>query len=133
MIRKIFSATPLYPDAGLLLLRFFSAFLMYYGYDKLINFSEKAAYWPDPLHVGGGVSLGLTIFAELVCPVFIILGLQMRLALVPAILNMCFAILIGHAGQPFLAREHAFSFLVPFVVLFFTGPGKYSLDAGIHK
>ncbi|MCK6617792.1 MAG: DoxX family protein [Cyclobacteriaceae bacterium] len=133
MIYKFVTRTPFYPDAGLLILRLFSLFLMYYGYDKLVNFSEKAAYWPDPFYIGRAASLSLTIFAELVCPVFIIFGLFMRVALLPAIINMSLAIFIGHTGQPFLAREHAFSFLIPFVVLFLTGPGKYSLDASIHK
>lgn len=129
MFKKILSPTPVSLNAGLLLLRLFSLFLMYYGYDKVVNFSDKAAYWPDPLNVGSAASLSLTIFAELVCPVFIILGLFTRLALIPAIINMGFAILIGHTGQPFLAREHAFSFLVPFLVLFLAGPGNYSIDA----
>jgi putative oxidoreductase len=69
----------------------------------------------------------------LICPVFIILGFYTRVALVPAMFNMIMAILIGHSGQPFMEREHAFSFLVPFVVIFLTGPGRYSLDSIIRK
>lgn len=129
MFKRLFETKPFSVDAGLLLLRLFSLFLMYYGYDKAINFAEKASYWPDPFHIGGSASLSLTIFAELICPLFIVLGLFTRLALLPAIVNMIFAILIGHVGQPFIEREHAFSFLIPFVVLFLTGPGKYSVDA----
>ena len=106
---------------------------MYQGWDKVIHFQEKQSYWPDPFHIGGTASLSLTIFAELVCPAFIIVGFLTRVALIPAMVNMVMAILIGHVGQPFLAREHAFSFLVPFIVLFLTGPGRYSVDQALKK
>jgi putative oxidoreductase len=129
MLRRLLSIKPFSFDAGVLVLRLFSLFLMYQGYDKVMNFEEKASYWPDPFHIGGTASLSLTIFGELVCPIFIILGLMTRIALIPSIINMTFAILIGHTGQPFLEREHAFSFLIPFIAIFLMGPGKYSLDA----
>jgi putative oxidoreductase len=133
MLKKLLETGPLSIDAGVLLLRLFSLFLMYYGWDKVMNFEAKAANWPDPFHIGGPASLALTIFAELICPVFIILGFLTRLALLPAITNMTMAILIGHTGQPFMMREHAFSFLVPFVAIFLMGPGKYSMDALRNK
>jgi putative oxidoreductase len=129
MFKRLFETRPFSIDAGLFLLRLFSLFLMYHGYDKAIHFTEKASYWPDPFHIGGTASLSLTIFAELICPIFIVMGFLMRVALIPAIVNMIFAIFIGHVGQPFIEREHAFSFLIPFVVLFLSGPGKYSVDA----
>ena len=129
MWRKLLSSKPFLIDAGVLILRIFTGFLIYYGWDKLVNFKEKASYWPDPLHVGSTASLSLTIFAELVCPVFVVLGLFTRVALVPVLFNMAMAILIGHTGQPFMEREHAFSFFMPFLAIFLIGPGKYSLDA----
>jgi putative oxidoreductase len=133
MLKRLLSSKPFSIDAGVLLLRLFSVFLMVYGWDKYINFEEKASYWPNPFHIGGVATLVLTIIAELICPVFIILGFYTRVALVPAMFNMIMAILIGHSGQPFMEREHAFSFLVPFVVIFLTGPGRYSLDSIIRK
>ncbi|MCU0397920.1 MAG: DoxX family protein [Cyclobacteriaceae bacterium] len=133
MLRKLLSIKPISIDAGVLLLRLFSVFLMVYGWDKFINFEEKSSYWPNPFHIGSVATLVLTIVAELVCPVFIILGFYTRIALVPAMINMIMAILIGHTGQPFMEREHAFSFLIPFVVIFLNGPGRYSMDAIIRK
>lgn len=127
------SPTPYSVDLALVFLRMFTLFLVYYGYDKLIHFAEKATYWPDPFGIGPASALRLTVFAELVCPLFVFLGLFTRLALIPAIINMLFAVLIGHTGQPFMEREHAFSFLIPFVVIFLTGPGKYSIDAILRK
>jgi putative oxidoreductase len=133
MLKKLLETGPLSIDAGALLLRLFSLFLMYYGWDKVVNFEAKAPDWPDPFHIGGAASLTLTIFAELICPVFILLGFLTRIALIPAIINMSMAILIGHTGQPFIAREHAFSFLIPYIAIFLIGPGRYSIDAMRNK
>jgi len=134
MLKKLLSSKPFALDAGLLLLRLFSGLVMMnYGWDKLMNFTEKAAYWPDPFHVGGSASLALTIFGELISPFFITLGLFTRIALIPAIINMIMAIAIGHVGQPLDAREHALSFLIPYLVLFLTGSGRYSLDSFVLK
>jgi putative oxidoreductase len=134
MFRWLFRSHPVGVDAAILLLRFSSSlWLMYYGWDKYVRFQEKSVSWPDPFHIGSPASLSLTIFAELICPVFILTGLFTRLALIPAIFNMIMAILIGHAGQPFTTREHAFSFLIPFLVIFLLGPGKFSADRLISK
>jgi len=134
MLKKLLTTKPFATDAGLLLLRLFSGLVMMnYGWDKLMNFTEKAAYWPDPFHVGGSASLALTIFGELICPFFITLGLFTRIALIPAGINMIMAIAIGHVGQPLDAREHALSFLIPYLVLFLLGPGRFSADAGFLK
>lgn len=133
MLKRLLGHASISVDVAVLLLRLFTLFLVYYGYDKLVHFEEKATYWPDPFHVGPEISLGLTVFAELICPLFVFMGLFTRLALLPAIINMLFAVLIGHTGEPFMAREHAFSFLIPFIVIFLTGPGKYSLDATLRK
>lgn len=133
MLKRLLNPTPFSVDLGLLLLRTFTLFLVYYGYDKTVHFTEKAAYWPDPFKIGGEATLMLTILAELVCPLFVFLGLFTRVALIPAIINMLFAVLIGHGGEPFIQREHAFSFLIPFVVIFLAGPGKFSIDAILRK
>ena len=133
MLNRLLSSKPFLIDAAVLVLRLFSAFLMYYGWDKFTNFEEKSSYWHDPFHIGRAASLSLTIFAELICPVFVILGLFTRIALVPVLINMAVAILIGHTGQPFMEREHAFSFFMPFVAIFLIGPGRYSLDALRNK
>ena len=131
---KLFSVKAISIDSGLLLLRIFSGlFMMYYGWDKLVHFDEKAADWVDPFLLGGTISLGLTILAELICPVFITIGLYTRVALIPAVINMVVAILVGHSGQPLIEREHAFSYLIPYVVIFLAGPGRYSLDGFLRK
>ena len=58
----------------------------------------------------------------------VIFGAFYRLALIPMIFSMCVAFLLVHRGQPFVAKELAFIYLVIFVVLFVMGAGRYSLD-----
>lgn len=129
MMKFLFSSKPLALDLALLVLRLGSAgMMMTHGWNKLMNFQEKSVSWPDPLHVGHSVSLGMTIFAELFCAGFLLVGLFSRLALVPLLFLMAIAVFVIHAGDSFGDKEHAVLFLVPYVVLFFTGPGAYSLD-----
>ena len=117
-------------DLALFILRVGSAgMMMTHGWNKLMNFQDKSVSWPDPLHVGHSVSLGMTVFAELFCAGFLLLGLFSRLALVPLIFLMAVAVFVIHAGDSFGDKEHAVLFLVPYIVLFLTGPGIYSLDS----
>tara|TARA_B100001093_G_scaffold175037_1_gene167815 strand:- start:10 stop:141 length:132 start_codon:yes stop_codon:yes gene_type:complete len=41
---------------------------------------------------------------------------------------MLVAFTIAHDGDPFSRKEKAFVYLIAFLTLYFTGPGKYSLD-----
>ena len=116
-------------DIALLLLRVPAGlFLMQYGWEKFTKYSESSVDFPDPLGVGSPISLALCISAELFCAGFLVLGLFSRFALVPLIINMAMIAFVIHSGDPIKEREHAFTFLVTFLALFLTGPGKYSLD-----
>ena len=119
-----------FADVGILVLRVsFAGFLLCaHGWDKLIHYSEKAASFPDPLHVGNAVSLALAVFAEAFCAAGVVVGAATRLALIPLIINMGVASFIVHAGMPFGKRELALVYFIVFVALFFTGPGRFSID-----
>lgn len=117
---------------GLLILRVAAgAFMITHGLPKLTNMLSGNSKFGDPLGIGSGVSLGLTVFAEFVCSILIILGLATRLALIPQIITMAVAAFIVHGSDPFGKKEMAFLYLVVFVVLFIMGPGKYSVDNAI--
>ncbi|MBV9403889.1 MAG: DoxX family membrane protein, partial [Acidobacteriaceae bacterium] len=68
-------------DCGLLVLRLcFGLLLLFnHGVPKLLRFSQMAAHFPDPLHVGSKISLVLVLIAELVCAVLVVIGLATRL------------------------------------------------------
>jgi putative oxidoreductase len=110
-----------------------SLMLMKHGLDKLMHFSQKAGGFADPFGIGSTASLSLAVFAEFFCAVFIILGLFTRLATIPLIIAMSVALFVAHQGDFFGKGELAGLFLIVFVTLLFTGPGKVSLDRLIAK
>ena len=113
----------------LLLLRlFFGLMLMNHGIQKWSNYQELSIVFPDPLGVGSPLSLGLAIFAELVCSMGFIIGLFYRLAMIPMIFTMGMAFFVIHANDAFAVKELALIYLVVFVLMYIVGPGKYSVD-----
>jgi putative oxidoreductase len=119
-----------YPSLGLLLLRVGIGLMMMLGHglDKLANFGQMAGKFPDPIGLGSEVSLGLAVLAEFFCSLFVLLGLYMRLALIPLIVTMLVAVLLIHGDDPFSKQETALLYLVPYLTLLITGAGNYSLD-----
>ncbi len=129
MLKSLWSTRPFAVDLGLLILRIcLGGLMMTHGWPKFIHYSENAAEFPDPMGVGSSVSLMLTISAELFCSAFLLVGLFTRAVLIPLMFTMGVAIFIIHSGDPFGNKEHAISFLIPYITLFLTGPGSYSLD-----
>ena len=120
---------------ALLILRLGAGSLMManHGFDKLMNFSQKAARFADPLGVGSTTSLSMVVFAEFFCAIFIMMGLFTRLATIPLIIAMSVALFFAHKGEFFGEGESAGLFLTCFLTLLFTGPGKISLDRFISK
>lgn len=134
------SAKPINFDFGLLLIRLIIGLLMaFYGYEKLIHFTEmsQSDFWSKNINflgMSGKISLGLTIFAELFCSVLLILGLFTRLSLLFLMFCMGYIFIIvfpfeilseGDNGYKF---NDAFVYFIIYLGLFFTGGGKYSLD-----
>lgn len=116
-------------DVAVCLLRIGASLLiMTHGFPKLMKILEGDFSFGDPLGIGAAPSLLLVAFAEFVCAVFVLLGLWTRIALVPLIITMAVAFFVAHAGDPFSQKELSLFFLINFVVLFLTGPGRYSID-----
>ncbi len=114
---------------AIFILRVFSClFMLTHGFPKIMKVLNGDMSFGDPVGLGAGVSLILSAFAEGICSLFVLLGWKSRLATLPLIINMAVAVIFAHAGDPFAHKEKALLFLLIFVVLFITGPGKYSLD-----
>lgn len=130
---KFFSSSPWFMDVGLLMLRLCCLWMALHGWSKLVDFSEGSADWPDPFHVGPAVSKGLTVFAELFCTILILIGLLTRAALIPLLICVAVIVFDVHAEDPFTEREHPMLYLMMYLTLFFTGPGRISLDYKVFK
>src|SRR5262249_53193841 len=105
---------------------------LHHGLNKALTFSEHAARFPDPLHVGHTTSLVLAIFGELVCGLAVAVGLFTRAAAVPAAFTMAVAFVLVHHGA-WADGEMAFVYFMAFVAILVAGPGNLSLDAWIAK
>ncbi|MCC5938437.1 MAG: DoxX family protein [Lunatimonas sp.] len=134
MKQLIFSNKSFGTDIALLILRVgASMMLLTHGWAKITNFSERLNTFADPIGLGSALSLQLVIFAEFFCAILLILGFMSRVVLIPLIINMAVITFVVHAGDPFNKQELPLLFLVSFVVLMLTGPGKLSMDAQILR
>lgn len=125
---------PASADFGILILRVgISVLMLTHGYTKLTGFLEGNRSFADPIGLGEQLSYILTIFAEFGCSILLILGLFSRAALIPLIFTMVVVVFIVHGPDPFAKKEHAISFLITYVTLFLTGPGKYSVDSKLYR
>ena len=130
MKKLLFSNKPIAQDLGLLALRLSAGGMMAYshGWGKLQKLMSGDMGFADPIGVGEEVSLVLTVFAEFFCGMLVALGLFTRAALIPLIITMWVAVFIIHADDPFGKQEFGLLYLIPYLALYFTGPGKYSVD-----
>lgn len=117
----------------ILALRLFFGILFFtHGLDKLANFNELLPNFPDILGFGSYMSLMVSIFCEFCCSLFLIAGLLVRLTVIPMMIAMAVAFFDVHDGM-FPEGELALIYLIMFIILYITGPGKFSIDYLIDK
>ena len=146
-MKKLLSTTiePIHLSLGLLLIRIIIGVVMaFYGYEKLMHFSEMAAsdFWAKEisfLGFTGKIPLALTVFAEFFCSLLLLIGLFTRLALIPLLICMGYIIIVVaqfsiiDSGDNGIQVNTAFVYFMIYLALFLTGPGKYSIDAQLSK
>ncbi len=117
-------------DIALLIARAGIAVLMLtHGIPKIMMlFSGAPIQFPGVMGMSAGLSLSLAVFAEVACSILLLAGFATRLAVVPLITTMLVAVLFIHAADPFAKQEPAFQYLLVYVILLFTGSGRYSID-----
>lgn len=127
------SFLPVSADVGLLLLRMALGFpmLLLHGWMKVQNFSTMAPkFLPLFGVVPPNISLGMAIFAEVVCSVLLIVGLFTRFAALSLAITMAVAFFIAHNAQFTGPKpgELAFVYMAGFITLLCAGGGKYAAD-----
>ena len=111
---------------------FFGALFFMHGLDKMMNFSQLSQTFPSVLGLGSYMTLMLSIFCEFACSIFLIVGMLTRIVLIPMIASMAVAFFDIHDG--FMPEgELSLIYLIVFIVLFITGPGRYSADYLIDR
>ena len=121
-------------DPGLLVIRVcFGAMILMRGMGKMERLISGSWDFADPIGIGSEASFILVTFAEFVCAVLLIMGLLTRFALIPLIITMFVVVFIHGTDQSLSDRERPVLFLIAFLGLFLTGPGKYSIDGLLFK
>lgn len=112
----------------ILALRLFFGILFFsHGLDKMINFNELSYTYPSVLGFGSHMTLMVSIFCEFACSLFLIVGLLVRITVIPMIAAMAVAFFDIHDGM-FPAGELSLIYMILFIILYITGPGRYSID-----
>ncbi|MBP0902269.1 DoxX family protein [Mariniflexile gromovii] len=118
-----------FPDLGLLILRIgFASLMLTHGIPKINSLFESPIKFADPFGIGETTSLILTLIGEVVAPILILIGFKTKLAAIPVVITMFVAAFVIHASDPLNVKEKALLYLFGFLVLLFTGSGKYSVD-----
>jgi putative oxidoreductase len=106
----------------------FGFLFLSHGIAKIHFYSEAPYTFPNPIGIGSTLSLWLVLFAEILCSLGFIIGALFRLCLIPMIFTMCIAVFVIHSGDLLAVKELSLMYLTIFVLLYITGPGKYSID-----
>jgi putative oxidoreductase len=128
---------PANPSLGLLVLRAgigISLFLKH-GLEKPTHFSQMAAHFPNPLHIGSHATLLFSLLSDAICSVLITIGLFTRLAALIIFINILAAWTLVHHFMFFgRGAEHGelcVLYIVSALAIFFAGPGRWSVDAAL--
>ncbi|MDW9378783.1 DoxX family membrane protein [Chryseobacterium sp. JV558] len=118
-------------DRGLLFFRVMISLILYsnHGHEKLFHFSEMLTKIADPLHIGKLPGLLFATFSDVFCAVLLLFGFKTKIASSVIALNTFAAfILVQHCDVTTYRGEIALLFFSSSMLLFFTGPGSYSVD-----
>jgi putative oxidoreductase len=117
-------------DLGLLFLRVSSSlFLLWvHGLPKLLNYSAQLQVIEDPFHLGANLTLMLAIFAEVLCPLLIIVGLLVRMACLPILSVLLVAMVVVHPQWSIEEGQFGWLLLILFTSIFIAGPGRLALN-----
>ncbi len=133
---------------GLLILRVGTGvYMATHGWPKVQQVLKRDwENFPDLIGIGKAPSLVLAAGAEFVCALLVAIGLLTRFAAVPVVITMAVAAFMVHGADPWTtteafdlfvkkqkefpsSKEPALQYLIVFLALVFTGPGRFSLDA----
>lgn len=119
-----------FPSFINLLFRCFCGLMMLpYGYSKITDYDKLSNdFFGDPIGIGNLPSLWLTMFAQLVCSVTLILGFQTRLSAAILAFDMLVATKY-HFFDPFITTKTIpLVFLGMYLIALLWGGGRYSVD-----
>ena len=120
---------------GLLFMRVSVSLLLLHvhGLPKLMHWSVEVQRIEDPFGLGGTLTLGLAVFAEVICPLLLILGVWARLACLPILAVLAVAVLFVHPEWSLEQGQFAWLLMILFAGLAITGPGPLVIGKALRK
>lgn len=83
---------------------------------------------PNPLHLPEAINQSFAIASNLFFPVFIMVGLFTRFAVLPVLAVTLTGYFLQHWNDTLLEKDMPFMYSVSCLLILFLGPGKYSFD-----
>jgi putative oxidoreductase len=125
-------------DIPLLLIRLVLAYGFYGPAIMKLNNVGAIAEWFTNIGIPvPTLNAYLATYTELLGAIFLILGLATRFISIPLIITMLVAIKTVHWGNGFNASDNGYEipmyYMIMLVTLFFSGPGRISVDYLIRK
>ncbi len=111
----------------------FGGLMLSHGWGKFNKLVSGDFRFPDPVGLGAGISLGLAVIGEFICPILLIVGFRTKWASIPPAITMLVAAFIIHADDPWSKKEFPLLYFFGYLALFLLGSGKYSLDWRLKK
>ena len=127
--------SPTLTAIGLLFMRVTAALLLLsiHGLPKLLDWSGELQRIEDPFGLGAPLTLGLAIFAEVVCPLLLLLGIAARLACLPVLAVLLVALVVVHPDWTLEQGQFAWLLVALYGGLALTGPGTYSVSGYVCR
>lgn len=134
MLKSILNNQLRNQDLALLVLRIIGGgFMLTHGWPKLMKVIGGDFQFADPIGVGPTLSLILTVFAEFVCAILLLVGFKGRAASIFLMFTMLVAALVIHGGDPWGKKEFPLLYFGIYLAIFLMGTGRYSVDNNIGK
>jgi len=102
--------------------------MLTHGSSKAIKLFNGDFSFANPIGIGELPTLILAVIAEVVAPIFIIVGYKTRLATIPAMATMFVAAFVVHLNDGYGRQELPVIYLVSFLLISILGPGRISID-----
>ncbi|WP_339533156.1 DoxX family protein [Pseudomonas mucidolens] len=102
--------------------------LVVHGLPKVLNWHAELGLIEDPLHLGATLTLSFAVFAEVLCPLLIILGLYARLACLPVLAVLLVSVVLVHPEWSLADGQFAWLMIIIFGGLAMAGPGPLRVD-----
>lgn len=93
-----------------------------------MHYNETLSHIPDPLGIGSTASTYFAIVANIISPIFVLLGLGTRIAVLPILAVTLTGFFIVHISDPWAVKDVPLMYSIAFSLILVLGPGKHSLD-----